>query len=113
MPWGDHTGEALPGPQNGAQGRAESRTIMADYNERGGTGAWRRTREHFARALPLPCSVCGLPVRPDQPWHLDHVVPRAKGGKGGAVWPAHKRCNLSKKDRQYTAAIYVDPAGEL
>ncbi len=81
---------------------------MADRGEHGSTRAWRRARAQFAAALPLPCSVCGLPVLPGSDWHLDHVVPRLHGGR--AVWPAHKACNLSKGARHVARGIYVDPA---
>ena len=43
------------------------------------------------------CGICGLPVEPDD-WHLDHIVPLAKGGHHTYenVQVSHPACNLRK-----------------
>lgn len=68
------------------------------------TGAMsRRWRAHFEPLLPLPCSKCGKPVLPGQPWDVDHLVPREFGGlELGAdnLWPAHRSCNRSAGGRR-------------
>lgn len=81
--------------------------MPADRATHGSTRAWRRERARFEAMLPVPCSVCGLPVLPGSDWHLDHVVARVRGGR--AVWPAHKACNLSKGARRVGGRVYVDP----
>lgn len=81
--------------------------MPADRATHGSTRRWRAARAEFAAMLPLPCSVCGLPVLPGSEWHLDHVIARVHGGR--EVWPAHKACNLSKGARTLTRAAYADP----
>ena len=79
----------------------------ADRGKTGSTRAWRKLRAEFDDRLPLPCSVCQLPVLPGSRWHLDHVTPRVRGGR--AAWPAHADCNMSKGARPTVALVYVDP----
>jgi 5-methylcytosine-specific restriction endonuclease McrA len=68
---------------------------MSALTSRGSTTRWRRLRTWWAQQLPLPCARCGLPVRPDDDWHLDHLVPRSIGGGDETARPSHARCNLS------------------
>ena len=44
------------------------------------------------------CGVCKEPIDKTKPWHVDHIIPLAKGGvhSYGNVQPAHARCNLQK-----------------
>lgn len=45
------------------------------------------------------CARCGEPIRPGQPWHLDHSDNRSK-----YIGPSHDLCNLSaagKASHQY------------
>lgn len=46
------------------------------------------------------CGICKAPVPIDR-FHLDHIVPLAKGGEHSYAntQPAHPRCNESKRDR--------------
>jgi 5-methylcytosine-specific restriction endonuclease McrA len=46
------------------------------------------------------CYICGFHVELDE-IHIDHVFPVAKGGTNdiGNLMPAHKLCNIRKKDR--------------
>lgn len=78
--------------------------------------AWRRKQERRARLADVPterisrnrvyfmwmglCGICWDFVNP-QHWHLDHIVPIAKGGAHvySNVQPAHPFCNLSKGAR--------------
>lgn len=39
------------------------------------------------------CPLCGRPIPPDVPQSLHHLVPRARGGKGGAVVLLHHICH--------------------
>lgn len=52
------------------------------------------------------CGICGLAVGPD--WHLDHVVPLAKGGEHSYANTqlAHPRCN-ARKGARVPSAITV------
>lgn len=53
------------------------------------------------------CHICGQGVAVDDPWHVEHVVPKLRGRQGGGsddlanLALAHRSCNLSK----YTKAI--------
>lgn len=83
---------------------------MATDSDRSGSGstrAWRKKRAEVAALLPMPCSVCELPVLPTDDWHLDHVTARVLGGT--SVWPAHAKCNLQKGARMVSKPAYVDP----
>ena len=46
------------------------------------------------------CGICGLPVRRDEGWHIDHVIPLSKGGEHSYrnVQLAHAACNVAKGD---------------
>ena len=77
--------------------------MASALSARGGSHAWSMLRKQWATRLPLDCSVCGHPVQPWQPWHLDHVIPRKHGGNDSTVWPAHQLCNLQKGDRVFSA----------
>ena len=57
----------------------------------------KRIRPTIAATLPAPCAECGLPVYPEQRWHVAHVVPAALGGDTTLdnCRPAHVRCNTS------------------
>ena len=81
--------------------------MTADRTNRGSTRAWRAARERFATQLPLPCSICKLPVQPGTDWHLDHITPRTHGGR--EVWPAHAACNLQAGARRRSTVVYLDP----
>lgn len=47
------------------------------------------------------CGICRGSVEPESDWHVDHIVPLAKGGKHAYanVQLAHGRCNRSKGAR--------------
>ncbi len=49
---------------------------------------------------PLFCSICGLPILPNQQISLDHYIPLHYGGSDTAanLLPAHKICNTIKSD---------------
>lgn len=44
------------------------------------------------------CGICTKPIDPPDKWHVDHVVPLAKGGAHSYhnTQPAHAFCNISK-----------------
>ena len=44
------------------------------------------------------CQICRLAISAEEKWHIDHVVPLAKGGEHSYqnVQLAHARCNLAK-----------------
>lgn len=44
------------------------------------------------------CYLCGKPIEQGQDWNLDHVHPRALGGKTTAynLRPVHTQCNTAK-----------------
>ena len=81
--------------------------MTADRRVHGSTCAWRKLRGEIAAMLPLPCSVCQLPVLPGSDWHLDHIVPRSRGGT--EVWPAHAKCNPQAGARRRSTVVYLDP----
>lgn len=60
---------------------------------------WQALRARWALLLPMPCARCGEPVAPDEPWHLDHLVPVAMGGGPETARPAHARCNMTAGSR--------------
>jgi hypothetical protein len=39
------------------------------------------------------CALCGRPVPPDVPQSRHHLIPRLKGGKGGATVLLHHICH--------------------
>ncbi len=39
------------------------------------------------------CPLCGRPIPPDVPQSLHHLVPKAKGGRGGPVVLLHHICH--------------------
>ena len=39
------------------------------------------------------CPLCGRPIPPDVPQSLHHLVPRARGGRGGPVVLLHHICH--------------------
>lgn len=39
------------------------------------------------------CPLCGRPIPPDVPQSLHHLVPRARGGKGGPMVLLHHICH--------------------
>ena len=39
------------------------------------------------------CPLCGRPIPPEVPQSLHHLVPRARGGKGGPVVLLHHICH--------------------
>lgn len=39
------------------------------------------------------CPLCGRPIPPDVPQSLHHLVPRARGGRGGPVVRLHHICH--------------------
>jgi hypothetical protein len=43
------------------------------------------------------CRRCGLPIDPDEPWDLGHIVAKADGGTvtPDNLAPEHRRCNRS------------------
>lgn len=49
---------------------------------------WKRDLEDAGQ---LPCSICGGPVRSDEPWHLDHVPGSDTEYRG----VSHPACNIS------------------
>lgn len=50
------------------------------------------TKKYADLAAP-DCALCGRPIPPDVPQSLHHLVPRLKGGKGGAVVLLHHICH--------------------
>ena len=56
---------------------------------------WKQRRKRWADRLPFPCSLCGQPVQPWDPWDLDHTTPTALGGTDDTARPAHRSCNRS------------------
>lgn len=39
------------------------------------------------------CALCGRPIPPDVPQSLHHLIPRLRGGKGGATVLLHDICH--------------------
>jgi|SRR6516164_10537676 5-methylcytosine-specific restriction endonuclease McrA len=62
---------------------------------------WRRLRAAFAANLPTPCGICGLTIRVGEPFHLNHRVPRSKGGTNhpSNLEVTHPRCNQTEAPR--------------
>lgn len=42
---------------------------------------------------PPRCGLCGRPIPPDVPQSQHHLVPKLKGGKGGATVLLHQICH--------------------
>jgi 5-methylcytosine-specific restriction endonuclease McrA len=65
----------------------------------GSTWAWRKLRAQWALRLAqagqLPCPRCGQPIRPSDPWNLDHLTPRARGGSDDSCRPSHRSCDAA------------------
>ena len=73
---------------------------------RGSTQTWRDRRAWWSSRLPVPCSICGLPVEPGSKWHLHHPVPRIHGGTDSESRPAHAACNLKAGAR---GGFFLEP----
>ena len=64
----------------------------------------------------MTCYLCGHDINPciGSPHHsgfktMDHVKPRAKGGKkAGNLRPAHRICNITKADRTPTKQVVAE-----
>ena len=56
-------------------------------------------RQMLLTACRGRCGICGRAIT-DESWHVDHVIPRVKGG--AHTWenlqPAHATCNIRKGD---------------
>jgi hypothetical protein len=58
---------------------------------RGYGAAHRKRRAQWAKRVAagdVNCARCGQPIRPDEPWDLDHTPDRT-----GYLGPSHARCN--------------------
>jgi hypothetical protein len=53
---------------------------------------WNTTQEKGADGHPI-CALCGREVPPGVPQSWHHLVPKLKGGKGGAVVLLHHICH--------------------
>ena len=56
-------------------------------------------RKVYAQASGI-CGICHHSIRFEEDWHVDHIVPLARGGEHSYVntQPAHARCNVMKGD---------------
>jgi hypothetical protein len=72
----------------------------------------RRRREVFIASGGI-CRYCGVPLKLEGPWHVDHAKPRALGGTDEALnlVAACERCNLQKSDRTALEFINQPHAG--
>lgn len=68
-------------------------------------------REELAARLDAiqqgKCFICEKPIHRDyEKWHIDHIIPRAKGGKDEENNYAltHEHCNLNKLDADLRVA---------
>lgn len=68
-----------------------------------------KLKNRAAKAAGLRCYVCGSPIGPYDPWHLDHVRPLVVGGNHTRdnLEMVHARCNLMKG----ASDIYSPPVG--
>jgi hypothetical protein len=88
------SGRPLPGSPVASGPRWHTDTVSsAAYH----TVEHRRARVAWAAQLtgptPTICPFCLRPIRPWEPWDLDHKTPVAHGGANGPLRPAHARCN--------------------
>jgi 5-methylcytosine-specific restriction endonuclease McrA len=62
----------------------------------------------------LKCALCGRVIGPGSVFHVDHIIPVARGGKHeeGNLQIAHRQCNL-KKGASLPAADVQVPRGVL
>lgn len=60
----------------------------------------RRRRDIFAKCCGC-CHYCNAPLELDGPWHVEHMFPRALGGRDeiSNLVAACVPCNLAKRDR--------------
>jgi hypothetical protein len=65
------------------------------------TQEWKRLRAAFALTLPAPCGKCGGIIRPGDRWHLNHKIPRTRGGTNhpGNLEVTHPHCNQAEAPR--------------
>jgi 5-methylcytosine-specific restriction endonuclease McrA len=70
--------------------------------EEAGPPAPRDCAPRPARTEITTCYLCLGPLGDDV--HMDHVLPRSKGGDDSLLMPVHSRCNLLKSNRALIGA---------
>lgn len=78
---------------------ARRRPRLAKTVARGYGGEHQAERKGWApkvKAGVVQCGVCARLILPNQPWHLDHIIPISLGGRDGPKHPAHRACNIAK-----------------
>lgn len=76
---------------------------MASTTERGYGAAHQKERQRWARLVETGkanCTRCLNPIKPDQPWDLDHNDDRT-----GYLGAAHQTCNRSRRTTQQIHTI--------
>lgn len=85
------------------RGSSRCRKCRLAYRRLGhGNPAYKRNRLYVLENSPKVCGICGGGERGDEdPWTVDHIVPRALGGSHrlGNLQRAHRSCNSRKGDR--------------
>jgi hypothetical protein len=66
--------------------------------------ARRRQLEPLVATGQVPCSRCGQPIQPGQPWHLDH-----RDDRNGYLGPLHATCNLRAAANKTNSKRKVHP----
>ena len=75
-------------------------------SQRGYGAAHQRKRLQVKQLVDrgaMRCCRCGQPIRPNQPWHLDHSDAPGSHQRGEYAGVSHSWCNISARNQRIAA----------
>lgn len=75
--------------------------VAQAYNKQDGASKRKELLSKIVERDGWNCNICGEIILENEPYHLDHIKPRSKGGKDTVenLQLTHMRCNLQKGNR--------------